>query len=126
MAKKLPPVTETELSILAVLWEKGPVTVREITEAIYRKHSPSVHATVKSLLERLADKGYVTSDRSGFAHQYRAKLDRRSFVGEQLRQLAERHFGGSLTPMLLALVDQTRLRKSVREEIRKKVEELDE
>ena len=99
--------------------------MREITETIYRKHSPSAHATVKSLLERLAAKGYVASDRTDFAHQYRAKLDRQSFVGEQLRQLAETHFGGSVTPMLLALVDQALLRKSVRDEIRKKIEELD-
>jgi predicted transcriptional regulator len=125
MAKKIPTVTETELSILTVLWEQGSATVREITETIYRKHSPSAHATVKSLLERLAAKGYVASDRTDFAHQYRAKLDRQSFVGEQLRQLADRHFGGCVTPMLLALVDQARLRKSVRDEIRKKIEELD-
>jgi BlaI family transcriptional regulator, penicillinase repressor len=125
MGKKLMAVTETELSILTVLWEQGSATVREITEAIYRKHSPSAHATVKSLLERLATKGYVASDRADFAHQYRATLDRQTFVGEQLRQLAERHFGGSVTPMLLALVDQTRLRKSVRDEIRKKIEELE-
>lgn len=125
MAKKFTAVTETELSILTVLWDKGSATVREIAEAIYRKHSPSAHATVKSLLERLAAKGYVASDRADFAHHYRAKIDRQDFVGEQLRQLAEQHFGGSVTPMLLALVDQARLRKSVRDEIRKKIEDLE-
>lgn len=118
-------VTDTELSILTVLWDKGPATVREIVEALYGKHSVSGHATVNSLLDRLQKKGYVGRDRTGFAHRYHASIDRQSFVGQQLQQIAEKHFGGSVTPMLLALVDQARLRKSVREEIRRMIADLE-
>lgn len=126
MGKKPPvAVTDTELSILTVLWDRGPVTVREIVEALYRKHSASAHATVNSLLDRLEGKGYVGRDRTSFAHRYHATIDRQTFVGQQLQQIAEKHFGGSVTPMLLALVDQARLRKSVREEIRKMIADLE-
>lgn len=126
MDKTPPPaVTDTELSILTVLWDKGSVPVREIVEALYGKHSASAHATVNSLLDRLQGKGYVDRDRTGFAHRYHATIDRQSFVGQQLKQMAEMHFGGSVTPMLLALVDQARLRKSVRDELRKMIEEME-
>ena len=126
MGKKPPSaVTDTELSILTVLWDRGPVTVREIVETLYDRHSASVHATVNSLLERLQGKGYVSRDRSGFAHRYHATFDRQTFVGQQLQQLAEKHFGGSVTPMLLALVDQAGLSKSVRAEIRKIIADLE-
>ncbi len=124
MPKKLAAVTETELSILAVLWDRGPATVREIVDSLYGEHSPSLHATVKSLLQRLADKNYVASDRSGFAHRFAARVDRQTFVGQQLKQIAATHFGGSVTPMLLALVDQARLKKSEREEIRRIIEDI--
>jgi BlaI family penicillinase repressor len=125
MAKRNPQVTETELAILGVLWEKGPATVREIVQALYGKHTPALHATVGSLLERLAAKGHVAGDRSGFAHRYEAKIDRQAFVGEQLRQLAETHFGGSLSPMLLTLADLAKLKKSERDAIRKIVEGME-
>jgi predicted transcriptional regulator len=125
MAKRNPQVTETELAILGVLWEKGPATVREIVQALYREHTPALHATVGSLLERLAAKGHVAGDRSGFAHRYAAKIGRQAFVGEQLRQLAETHFGGSLSPMLLTLADLAKLKKSERDAIRKIVEGME-
>ena len=125
MARRNAQVTETELAILGVLWDRGPATVREIVEALYSRHSPALHATVSSLLERLTAKGLVTSDRRAFAHRYAARLDRQTFVGEQLRQLAETHFGGSLSPMLLTLVDLAKLKKSERDAIRKIIEEMD-
>jgi len=125
MPKRMATVTDTELSILAVLWERPAVTVREIVESLYRRHSPSLHATVKSLLDRLAEKGYVASDRADFAHRYSARVDRQTFVGQQLRQLAETHFGGSIAPMMLALVDQARLGKSERDEIRRIIQEIE-
>ncbi len=123
--KPQPAVTDTELSILTVLWDRGPVTVREIVESLYDEHSASGHATVNSLLDRLQKKKYVGRDSSGFAHRYHATFDCQTFVGQQLQQIAERHFGGSVTPMLLALVDQARLSRSVREEIRKMIDDLE-
>lgn len=118
-------VTETELAILDVMWDRGAVTVREIVEAMYGEHTASLHATVKSLLERLAEKGYVACDKGGFAHRFSAVLDRETFVGRQLKGLADAHFGGSLNPMLLALLEQVRLSRKDRETIRRIVERIE-
>ncbi len=73
MAKKGRRVTEYELAVLDVLWNRGPATIREITEAIYEEMSPASYATVQKLLERLEKKGCIRRDRSRFAHQFRAK-----------------------------------------------------
>jgi predicted transcriptional regulator len=125
VSKRISPVTDTEFSILAILWDRGPVTVREIVEALYGRHSPSLHATVKSLLDRLADKGYVASDRRGFAHRYVARVDRQTFVGQRLQQIADAHFRGSLAPMLMALVARTKLSKSDRDAIRRIIDQIE-
>jgi predicted transcriptional regulator len=122
---KLPKVTETELAILDVLWERGPTDVRDVVQAIYGEHNQTLHATVKSLLERLDVKGYVACDRSRFAHQFSARIDRETFVGRQLQELADSHFAGSLNPMLLTLLDRVKLGSRDRATIRKIIDKLD-
>jgi BlaI family penicillinase repressor len=119
MPRNVADVTETELAILDVLWTRGQSPVREIVETLYDRHTPTLHMTVKSLLERLEGKGYVECDRSGFAHRFSAKVSREAYVGQQLNQLADSHFGGALAPMLMTLVDRISLSRKDREVIRK-------
>ena len=124
MPRKAAEVTETELRILDALWEQGPTIVRDIVERLYGEHSPSLHATVKSLLDRLIEKGYVTCDNSRHAHQFSAAIEREELVGQQIQQLADSHFGGSLNPMLLTLVNRAKLGKKQREAIRRIIESI--
>jgi BlaI family transcriptional regulator, penicillinase repressor len=124
MSKKPSEVTETELSILGVLWDQGPRGIREIVEAIYGEHTPTLHATVKSLLDRLGEKGYVECDRSTFAHQFSARVDRATYVGEELQRLADSHFDGSLAPMLLTLVERVQLTRRDRETLRNIIDNI--
>jgi BlaI family penicillinase repressor len=122
MPHKMPHVTETELAILDVLWTRGPSAVREIAEILYDDTKPSLHATVKSLLERLHEKGFVECDASGFAHRFSARVSRDDYVGTQLDQLAANHFDGALAPMLLSLVERVKLSRKDRDAIRKIIE----
>ncbi len=118
-------VTETEFAILNVLWDRGPTTVRGIVEAIYQKHTHSLHASVKSLLERLADKNFVACQRQGGVHLFSATVKRETFVAQQLQLLADSNFGGSLTPLLNTLVDNVNLSSRDREAIRRIIEKID-
>jgi predicted transcriptional regulator len=122
VAKKPADVTETELAILDVIWDRGVCGIREIVEAIYPEHTQARHTTVKSLLERLAEKGYVEADATRFAHKFSALVSREQYVGQQLQKLADSHFEGSLTPMLLALVERAKLGRKERDAIRKMIE----
>ena len=119
------PPTETELALLGLLWEHQPRTVRELVDALYHEHKPSLHATVKSLLERLEEKGYIVCDTGGFAHRFSATISRDQFVGRQLDVLAENHFDGAFTPMLLSLIDKIKLTRKDREAIRKIIESIE-
>ena len=125
MPREAARVTETELAIMDVLWKHGPICVRDIVELLYSEHSPSLHATVKSLLDRLTDKGCVTCDASRFAHRFSASVDRETFVGEQLQQIADSHFGGSLAPLLLSLFSHAKLEPEERETIRKLIDGIE-
>jgi predicted transcriptional regulator len=125
MPRPTKDVTETEFAILDALWESGPITVRGIVEAIYGKHTHSLHAGVKSLLERLADKEFVACQRSGGVHFFTASVARETFVAQQLQLLADSNFGGSLTPLLNTLVENVKLSPKDREAIRKIIEKID-
>ena len=124
MPSKQPRVTETELAILDELWAHGPLAIREIVQGMYGRHTQSLHMAVKSLLDRLTEKGHVACDRTDYAHRYSAKTDRAAFVGLQLEQLADSHFGGSLTPVLSALAERVNLSRKDRESLRAIVDRL--
>lgn len=122
MSMKPADVTETELAILDVLWDRTSCEIREIVEEIYPKHTQARHTTVKCLLERLSDKDLVRRDQSRFAHRFSATISRESYVGEQLQKLADSHFDGSLAPMLLTLIERVKLSRKSRDAIRKMIE----
>jgi predicted transcriptional regulator len=125
MSRPTRDVTETEFAILKVLWDAGPSTVRAIVEAIYEKHTHSLHTSVKSLLERLAQKGFVACRRQGGVHLFAATVARESFVAQQLQLLADSNFGGSLTPLLSTLVENVKLSRGDREAIRKIINKIE-
>ena len=112
-------VTAAELSVLNFLWENGPSVVRVISSTLYQENTPAYHATVNSLLDQLEKKGYVTRDRSGYAHQFEAAVERDELIGTELQQIADSHFGGALAPMLMPLVEKINLSKRDRDAIQK-------
>jgi BlaI family penicillinase repressor len=124
MTRKAASVTETEQAILDVLWKRESSTIREIVEEIYPAHSASCHATVKSLLDRLAAKGYVECDTTGFTHRYSARVSRDQFVSNELSRLAGSHFDGAFAPLLLSLVDKIELSDRERKTIQKIIESM--
>ncbi len=126
MDRSRQPVTDTELQILDALWTKGPLKIREITDTLYPRSRPSVYATVQSLLDRLEAKGYVRRDRSAFAHVFSASVERGAFIGGQLQDMADKVCDGSLTPLLLSLVERAELGDSARRELLKLIEEADD
>jgi BlaI family transcriptional regulator, penicillinase repressor len=127
MGKPNDEIPEAELAVMEVLWNRAEgETVREIVLAVYGRHEHSLHGGVKSFLERLIEKGYVTVDKTGFAHRFFPAVTRQEFVGRQLKRIAESHFDGSLVPMLLSLVEQAKLTKKDRATIEKLIENIRE
>lgn len=123
MAKKQLRVTDYELAVLEVLWDRGSASIREITDKVYERPTTTNYATVQKLLERLEEKSCVSRDRSSFAHVFRAKVDRAELIDEGLENLAEQLCGGSLTPLLVHLVGKKKLSRKERDMLRKLIDE---
>src|SRR5579884_906535 len=104
MARTPQDVTDAELAVLQVLWDRGPATRRQITDLLYPGGGPAHYTTVQKLLERLETKRFVTKERGGAVLTFRAAVTREELVSRRLRDVAEKLCGGSLTPLLINLV----------------------
>src|SRR5215207_6058460 len=120
-AKPTPPpnVTDAELRVLGALWELGPATIRPLTDHLYPGGGQSSYATVQKLLARLEEADCVARDRSAMTHVFVAAVTRDAFIGGQLRAVAERLCGGSVTPLLTHLLKSETLSDDDRKELRK-------
>ena len=125
MSQDFPDVTDAELAVLQVLWDRGRATIRQITDELHPKGGASRYATVQKLLDRLEAKGCVQRDRSLFVHQFEPAIDRDTLIGRRLRAVAETLCGGSFTPLLTHLARVKPLSDEDRRALRALVDEPD-
>jgi BlaI family transcriptional regulator, penicillinase repressor len=122
VTKKPIGVTDAELAVLKVLWARGPLTAKAITEVVYPDGAESEFAAVHSFLQRLERKGLVARDRSAFVHVFSPAASPADILGQELHTLVERLGGNSIAPLILQLINQKRLSKKEAAEIRKLLE----
>ena len=118
-------VTDTELAILEVLWDRDTATIREITDELYPNGTTAEYATVQSLLERLEKKNCVSRDRRTYAHLFAPKIDRSSLLGSRLEELAEKLCGGTWTPLLVHVAEHLKLSAKDRKRLKALIKDLE-
>jgi predicted transcriptional regulator len=87
--------TKLELSILKVLWESGPLSVREI-QNILDARKPTGYTTVLKMLQIMTEKGLVDRDQNVRPQIYRARHSQEQTQRHLIRDLMDRAFGGSV------------------------------
>lgn len=122
MARQANDVTEAELAVLQVLWDRGPCPIRSLAEAVYGRGDTASYATVQKLLERLEGKGFVVRDRGSSVHRFSAAVNRDELIGRRLRDLAESLCGGSIALLASHLIQGKGLSDRERKALRKMVE----
>jgi predicted transcriptional regulator len=125
MPRPAQDVTDAELAILQVLWDRGRASVRELTERLYSEYSSSQHATVQKLLERLEAKDCVRRSRDTWPHLFEAGIDRGDLIDRKLQQTADKLCDGSIQPLLTHLVKGARLSADERQSLRSLLDKLD-
>jgi predicted transcriptional regulator len=96
--------TPAELRILQLLWERGPLTVREVLEA---QDEPRAYTSVMSLLNVMAEKGLLQRQPQGRAFLYRAKVPRDRTLGRMVSDLWQRAFEGSTSTLVAKLLEES-------------------
>lgn len=120
--KKLKP-TESELEILAILWDKEKATVREVHEEL-SKNKDSGYTTTLKLLQIMFEKGLVTRDDSNKTHIYQPAVTRQKTQKQFLDKMINTLFSGSSTQLVLQALGNQKASKSELQEIQKYLDNL--
>jgi predicted transcriptional regulator len=101
MVKSEPPrPTDAELSILRVLWQRGPSTVREVQESLNESRQTG-YTTVLKTLQIMTEKGLVRRDEQQRAHVYEAQFAQQQTQRQIVGDLLNRVFDGSASNLLM-------------------------
>ena len=92
--------TESELEILQVLWEHGPVTVRFVNEILNNRREVGYTTTLK-IMQIMTEKKLVKREKRGRSHLYRAVQKAPETRRMLLNQLKESAFGGSVMKLVM-------------------------
>jgi BlaI family penicillinase repressor len=123
MTRSAQDVPEAELAVLRALWELGTATRRQITDRLYPDGGPAHYTTVQKLLERLQDRELVTRGGTAQLRTFTAAVGKDDFIRLRLRDVADKLCEGSLTPLLMNLVQARPLSEAELDELRRIVRE---
>jgi BlaI family transcriptional regulator, penicillinase repressor len=106
--KKSANLTDAELRLMEVVWERGSATVSEVLGALGRK-PPLAYSTVLTTLRILEQKGYLKHVKEGRAFLYRPLVGRDQACEKAVSHLLRRFFSGSPERLMLNLVEHRKL-----------------
>lgn len=125
MAERQYDTGNAELEVLKVLWDEGPLTVREVLTHLHDRGRRVAYTTAQTLLTRLEQKRFVRSDKSDIAHVFRARVTRERVTQSRLKTLVTQLYDGAAGPLVLQLVRDERLTSAEVGELQRLIEALD-
>ena len=118
-------ISEAESVVLDVVWRRHPRGAEDVVAEL----ADSQHwqeATIKTLLNRLLNKGAIAAQREGRRYLYSPLLKREAWVLEESRGLLDRLFDGRVAPLVAHFSEHRKLSRKDIAELRKLLEELDD
>lgn len=118
--RKSPTLTEVELELMEVLWEKGAATVGEIVEGLPEERL--AYSSVLTIMRILEQKGYVAHEKENRAYVYRPLVDRRQAQQNVLGYLLKRFFNNSPELLVVNLLEREDIDEAELERLRSLIE----
>ena len=118
---KSPTLTDGELRLMRVLWDRGEASVGHVVLALKEKPKPAYN-TVLTLLRILERKGYVTHRKDGRAFVFLPTVDRSHARKSALKTFVNRFFEGSAQLLVLNLLEDEQLSGEALKEIKQRIE----
>ncbi len=98
-------LTEAELRLMDVLWQRGPSTVQEVQNAL-PESAPLAYNSVLTTIRILEKKGYLQHEKDGRAHVYRPLVERNEASRSEVRHLIKRFFKDSHEMLVLNILEE--------------------
>ena len=104
------PLTELESQVMRAVWDAGPSTVEAVHQTVSRSRVLK-EATIRTLLRRLEQKGYLKHEEDRRAYVYQAVEPSRSLAARAVRQIIDRFCQGSVEELVSGMVEARVLSK---------------
>jgi len=104
MAGKNRQLTDSEWEIIKALWQNEPCAAPAVQEILQGKKGWS-YSTVKTLMDRMVDKGLLKTEKIRNLTLYRAAITRQQAQKSEILKTIKRAFDGALTPMMQFLLE---------------------
>ena len=114
------PLGDVEQRVMDYVWTQGPVTADACRQAL-QDAWPMKESTVRTILRRLEDKGYVTHTTEGRTYIYAAAERPASVATRAVKHLIDRFWGGSAEALVAGLVDHAVLTPKQLERLTKQI-----
>ncbi len=104
------PLTELENEVMQVVWDTGPCAVEAVHQVVSQNRDLK-ETSVRTILRRLEQKGYLRHEEQGRAYVYRAAEPARSLAARAVRQIIDRFCKGSVEELVNGMVEGKMLSK---------------
>lgn len=98
------PLSRAQREVMEIIWDKGEVGVLEVTE-ILNKNRPVARNTVRTLMERMHEKGWLTFRPEGRSYIYSALVPREESLGQRVAEMVDKACGGEPERLMMALLN---------------------
>jgi BlaI family penicillinase repressor len=115
-------LTEHELEIMQIVWQRPTVTVRDVYEELLKRRKIA-YTTVMTMMGILEEKGFLKKSRGEKAYVYRPAQPKSKVVGSMVNDFVSRVFDGSAKPLLVHLVENEHLSQEELDEIARLMKE---
>jgi len=122
--KQLEP-TKSELEILQILWEKGPLTVRMVNDELLKQKDVNYTTTLK-LMQIMADKGILKRDESQMKHIYSVAEEEQKTKDHLLEKFVDSMYKGSASKLVMQLLGNKNTSRHELQEIKELLKKLEE
>jgi BlaI family transcriptional regulator, penicillinase repressor len=119
MNDDLPNLGELEREVMLLVWTHGAVTAELVREQLDRRLKES---TVRTVLRRLEEKGFVSHSIQGRTYIFRALDDRQRVAAKAVRRIADWFCNGSIEDVMVGIVDAKMLDKKQLDLLSEKIE----
>ncbi len=109
--KALPQISEAEFEVMKVIWKYAPINTNEITDKLTQttKWSPK---TIQTLIKRLVTKGALSYEKQSRVFVYTPLIEQKEYIKQESRSFLKRYYGGDITAMFSAYIEDDKLSKS--------------
>lgn len=117
--------TDAELEVLAVLWDRGPCTVREVHDALSQTREMG-YTSVLKVMQIMFDKSLLTRDESRRSHVYSAKRKQTDTQQQLIKVLVDKAFSGATDQLVLQALNAKNVTPGEIAEIRRILDKLED